>query len=98
MRELRNIFDVRVPMRDGVTLSADLYLPAVAGRHPAIPQRTPCDNTMPLWVARWPAYDRNPDTGAPGCEDAETALAQLIPHDAAHPSHPLAPVRTQGEE
>jgi putative CocE/NonD family hydrolase len=50
MREFRNLFDVRVPMRDGVTLSADLYLPAAEGRHPAILQRTPYDNTMPLWV------------------------------------------------
>ncbi|MGH2515718.1 MAG: CocE/NonD family hydrolase, partial [Ktedonobacterales bacterium] len=37
-------FDQRVPMRDGVTLSADLYLPADcdAGKHyPAILVRTP---------------------------------------------------------
>jgi uncharacterized protein len=53
-------FDVRVPMRDGVTLSADLYLPAPAlgepgKRYPVILQRTPYDNTMALWtdIARY---------------------------------------------
>jgi hypothetical protein len=33
--------DVRVPMRDGVTLSADVYLPAAPGRHPTVLFRTP---------------------------------------------------------
>lgn len=33
--------DVRIPLRDGVTLSADLYRPAEAGRYPAIVVRTP---------------------------------------------------------
>jgi len=52
---IRLQLDVRVPMRDGVSLSADLYLPAdaldnPARRYPAILQRTPYDNTMPLWV------------------------------------------------
>ena len=37
--------DVRVPMRDGVELSVDLYLPdAPGGARPAILQRTPYDN------------------------------------------------------
>ena len=34
-------FDVGIPMRDGVRLSADLYLPRAAGPHPAIVLRTP---------------------------------------------------------
>jgi putative CocE/NonD family hydrolase len=34
-------FDVRIPMRDGVTLSADIYRPADAGRHPVVLMRTP---------------------------------------------------------
>lgn len=34
-------FDVRVPMRDGVTLSADIWRPAGPGRYPAIVMRTP---------------------------------------------------------
>jgi putative CocE/NonD family hydrolase len=33
--------NLRVPMRDGVTLSADVYLPAGAGPHPALVARTP---------------------------------------------------------
>lgn len=34
-------FDVRVPMRDGVELSADVYRPKDDGRYPVILQRTP---------------------------------------------------------
>ena len=34
-------YDMRIPMRDGVSLSADLYLPAEDGPHPAIVLRTP---------------------------------------------------------
>ncbi|HSJ53451.1 MAG TPA: CocE/NonD family hydrolase, partial [Anaerolineae bacterium] len=48
--DIRFMFDVPVPMRDGVRLSADIYLPAEEGRYPAILQRTPYDNTAPLWV------------------------------------------------
>ncbi|WP_019123198.1 CocE/NonD family hydrolase [Brevibacillus massiliensis] len=33
--------DVRVPMRDGITLSADIYRPRTPGRYPAIVVRTP---------------------------------------------------------
>ncbi|MEW6046696.1 MAG: CocE/NonD family hydrolase [Bacillota bacterium] len=39
--EVRVDFDVRVPMRDGITLSADVYRPSSAGRFPAILLRTP---------------------------------------------------------
>jgi len=47
----RLLLDQRVPMRDGVTLSADIYLPPTGdGPWPAILQRTPYDNTMELWV------------------------------------------------
>jgi len=52
-------YDVRVPMRDGVTLSADVYRPAGSARVPAILVRTPYDNgTAPnvasgkLWAGR----------------------------------------------
>ena len=37
-------YDVETPMRDGVRLSADLYLPSEAGRYPVILQRTPYNN------------------------------------------------------
>ncbi|MGE5705077.1 MAG: CocE/NonD family hydrolase [Clostridia bacterium] len=39
--EIRIKRNVRVPMRDGVTLSADVYLPQAEGRYPAIVVRTP---------------------------------------------------------
>jgi uncharacterized protein len=38
---VRPRFDVRVPMRDGVTLSADLWMPSAPGRYPTILMRTP---------------------------------------------------------
>jgi putative CocE/NonD family hydrolase len=36
--------NVRVPMRDGVTLSADIYFPDSAGRYPTLLWRTPYSN------------------------------------------------------
>ena len=36
--------DVKIPMRDGVLLSADIYLPPDGGPFPALLQRTPYDN------------------------------------------------------
>lgn len=38
-------FDVRIPMRDGVTLSADIYSPAAPGRYPVVLMRTPYNKT-----------------------------------------------------
>ena len=38
---------VRIPMRDGVHLVADLYRPAAPGRYPVILQRTPYGRVMP---------------------------------------------------
>ena len=43
---MRHIFDAKVPMRDGVRLSADVYLPEEEGAYPAILVGTPYDNTM----------------------------------------------------
>ena len=40
-------FDVKVPMRDGVMLSADVYRPDTAGAFPVILMRTPYDNFDP---------------------------------------------------
>jgi putative CocE/NonD family hydrolase len=42
--EVRMQFDVPVPMRDGVHLSADVYLPEAPGPFPAVLVRTPYDN------------------------------------------------------
>ena len=40
-REVRLLHDQHVPMRDGVTLSADVYLPLGANGLPTIVQWTP---------------------------------------------------------
>jgi putative CocE/NonD family hydrolase len=42
--EVRTLVDMRVPMRDGVELSADIYLPKESGRWPVILKRTPYGN------------------------------------------------------
>ena len=49
----RQWWDVKVPMRDGVDLSADIYLPVggAAGPYPAVLARTPYDNQHPVYVA-----------------------------------------------
>ena len=39
--------NLKVPMRDGVLLSADVYRPAGVARAPAILYRTPYDNNGP---------------------------------------------------
>lgn len=38
----------RVPMRDGVTLAADVYRPVSSGRFPALLERTPYDKGRPV--------------------------------------------------
>ena len=52
------LFDVPVPMRDGVTLSADIYLPDDAGPFPAVLYRTPYDNSVQEHVDRGIYYAR----------------------------------------
>jgi putative CocE/NonD family hydrolase len=56
-------YDVRVPMRDGITLSADIYRPDTSDPVPAILVRTPYDNGVAAhvaagkkWAARGYAY------------------------------------------
>ncbi|MEO8449014.1 MAG: CocE/NonD family hydrolase [Gemmatimonadota bacterium] len=45
-------FNVRIPMRDGVALSADIYRPDLPGKFPVILLRTPYDNgTAPNRIA-----------------------------------------------
>ena len=44
--------NVRIPMRDGITLSTDLYLPEGAAPFPAVLSRTPYDNTLPWLVEK----------------------------------------------
>lgn len=45
-------FDVRVPMRDGITLSADIYRPKAAGTYPVILSRTPYLKTGKFGIDR----------------------------------------------
>src|ERR1044072_8405216 len=49
IRMLRN---VRVPMRDGVELSAAVHLPAADGRFPTVLHRTPYNNNQDTYVSK----------------------------------------------
>lgn len=44
--QIKAEFGVRIPMRDGVHLSADMWMPAEPGRYPIILMRTPYLKTM----------------------------------------------------
>lgn len=44
--------DVKTPMRDGVNLSADIYLPQAAGPFPTILMRTPYNNNMDALIEK----------------------------------------------
>lgn len=44
---IRQIFDVRTRMRDGVELSSDVWLPRAPGKYPVLLLRTPYLKTMP---------------------------------------------------
>ena len=56
--DVRLLHDQRVPMRDGISLSADVYLPLSGGPLPAIVQWTPYESTRErliswgVWFAR----------------------------------------------
>ena len=57
--EIRRMFDVRTPMRDGVELSADVWMPAEGGPFPTIIIRTPYLKTMVMddfSLAGWATY------------------------------------------
>src|SRR4051812_33928100 len=55
VHEVRLLYDQRVPMRDGITLSADVYLPKGPGPYPAILHRTPYESTAPRFI-KWGIY------------------------------------------
>ena len=42
----RMLIDVKVPMRDGVNLSTDIYLPRGPGPFPTVLMRTPYSNNL----------------------------------------------------
>lgn len=46
----------KVPMRDGVTITVDLYLPDTADRVPAVLTQTPYDRTNAAWSGRTARY------------------------------------------
>ena len=47
---MRRLLDVRVPMRDGVQLSTDVYLPPGDGPFPTVLIRTPYDNSVDYYL------------------------------------------------
>src|SRR5437899_7659481 len=49
---IKRMFDVRSPMRDGVELSSDIWLPDGEGKYPLILMRTPYLKTMLLEFPR----------------------------------------------
>jgi len=50
LQDVRLLHDQRVPMRDGIHLSADVYLPLSGGPHPTICQWTPYESTRERFV------------------------------------------------
>ena len=50
--EVRMEHNVRIPMRDGVTLSADIYFPDAPGRFPTLLWRTPYSNNTETAVSQ----------------------------------------------
>ncbi len=49
--DVRLLHDQRVPMRDGISLSADVYLPRARGALPTIVQWTPYESTRERFIA-----------------------------------------------
>ena len=49
---VNRLFHVPVPMRDGVKLSADIYLPDAPGPFPTVLHRTPYDNSLSRVMTR----------------------------------------------
>ena len=48
----RMLIDVKVPMRDSVNLSTDIYMPRGAGPFPAVLMRTPYSNNLDQCVEK----------------------------------------------
>ncbi len=48
---LRFMWDARIPMRDDIYLSTDIYFPGIDGSYPLILERTPYDNSNPANAA-----------------------------------------------
>ncbi|CAN5714255.1 CocE/NonD family hydrolase [soil metagenome] len=50
LHDVRFLYDQRVPMRDGISLSTDVFLPQSPGRWPTIVFRTPYQSLWSRWV------------------------------------------------
>ena len=48
--QVRLLYDQRIPMRDGVVLSGDVYLPVAQGPFPTILHRTPYESSAERWI------------------------------------------------
>ena len=56
IHDVRFLYDLKTPMRDGVRLSTDLYLPTGGGRFPVMLLRTPYESTRDQhvdWAIWW---------------------------------------------
>ncbi|MBX3014334.1 MAG: CocE/NonD family hydrolase [Caldilineaceae bacterium] len=56
VHSIRFLYDLKVPMRDGVTLSADLFLPSDGGPFPVLFLRTPYESLLQMhidWAIWW---------------------------------------------
>lgn len=54
--DIRYLYDLKVPMRDGVRLSADVYLPRQGDSFPTMLLRTPYETTLEMhieWAVWW---------------------------------------------
>ncbi|MBI4541087.1 MAG: CocE/NonD family hydrolase [Gemmatimonadetes bacterium] len=56
LAQVRQELDVRIPMRDGVELSADVWMPMAPGRYPVILVRTPYLEPNEGWAATAARY------------------------------------------
>lgn len=79
----RALFDVKIPMRDGTALSADIWLPSTEGRYPAVLIRTPyVKNLFHTIVRLGPVFSRKgyamiiQDTRGRGDSDGEFLFFQ----------------------
>ncbi len=89
--------DAKVPMSDGVDLSADIYLPKAQGKFPAVLMRTPYNNNMPQMIEKARMLANNGYVcvmqDIRGRWDSEMRSAhQTIYHSSEYPSHILLPI------
>lgn len=93
-------FDLRVPMRDGITLSADVYCPEGDGPWPAIVLRTPYNksdaNQLELgrcWAEHGYVVAYHDVRGREDFDGVEMQVArQTIYHTEEYPSALVLPV------